>query len=250
MFDDDIIYDTEFAGFKEHQNDSQSRILEQTPKLKSLYLTAGVETKYFLEEEKIISGEIPRYQPVRARAEPMVQEKILLYPLHSADKDNQAAPRFSLISHDLDFKKDVYYLNLTGSGVRKKIPQLDLEPKYSFKLDRSEKKDEASMIDDETFIDLLSKEVVFADNTKVKMTEENILLDLEEHNTFYGLDNFTIEFYEIEEEATSTAAESLRKIEDMEEINSLFHIKTDEHVTKISVPTGKNRNYYKRGEET
>ena len=39
-------------------------------------------------------------------------------------------------------------------------------------------------------------------------------------------------------------------VEKLEEINTLFHIKTDEHVDKIHIPTGKNRNYYRRGEET
>ena len=194
MFDDDIMYNTENAGFKEHQNDAEGRILEQTPKLKTLCLTAGVETKYFSEEEKIISGEIPRYDQATPRVQPSIQEKILLYPLHSAEKDNQSAPRFSLFSHFLDFKKDVYFLNLTGSGVQKNIPQLDLQPIYTFKFDDSEKKEKPSMIDDEFFIDLLEKEVAFADNTKIKMKAQDIVLDLEEINSFYGLDNFSIDF--------------------------------------------------------
>ncbi len=250
MFDDDVMYNTETAGFKEHQNDAESRILEETPKLKTLYLTTGVETKYYIEEEKIISGELARYETVRPRAEPLIQEKILLYPLHSSEKNNQAAPRFSLTSHFLDFKKDVYFLSLTGSGVQKNIPQLDLAPAYKFKRVESEKEEESSMIDDETFIDLLSREVTFADNTKIKMTSEDIVLDLEEYNAFYGLDNFTVELYEIEEAIGADEIESLRKIEKLEEINTLFHIKTDEHVDKIHIPTGKNRNYYRRGEET
>ncbi len=250
MFDDDILYNTENAGFSEHQNDAEIRILSETPKMKTLYLTCGVETKYYIEEEKIISGEIPRFQPTNVRVEPLVQEKILLYPLHSAEKDNQNAPRYNLVSHTLPFSREVYFLSLTGSGVQKKIPQLDLEPKYTFKTDRESAFDHPAMIDEETFVDLLSSEVVFADNSKIKMMEKEIILDLEEYNTFYGLDNFTIEFYEITEPVNNNEHQSLRKINNIEEINKLFHIRTDEDVASVKILTDKERNHYKRGEET
>ncbi len=44
FFDDDILYDSEKAGFSETQNSSQQRIIEETPKLKPQHLTSGVLT--------------------------------------------------------------------------------------------------------------------------------------------------------------------------------------------------------------
>ena len=44
FFDDDILYDTEAAGFSENQNDSKDRIISNTPKLKTNGNIIGVET--------------------------------------------------------------------------------------------------------------------------------------------------------------------------------------------------------------
>ena len=44
FFDDDILYNSEKAGFSESQNSSQKRIIEETPKLKTQHLTTGVLT--------------------------------------------------------------------------------------------------------------------------------------------------------------------------------------------------------------
>ena len=52
FFDDDIIYNSNYAGFDEHQNHSETRIIEETPKLKTQSITLGVETKYIIENHK------------------------------------------------------------------------------------------------------------------------------------------------------------------------------------------------------
>ena len=49
FFDDDIIYNSAFAGFTEHQNDTESRILENTPKLKTQALTTSVERQFKID---------------------------------------------------------------------------------------------------------------------------------------------------------------------------------------------------------
>ena len=43
FYDDDILYDSTKGGFSEHQNNTEKRILEHTPKLKTQYLTYSVE---------------------------------------------------------------------------------------------------------------------------------------------------------------------------------------------------------------
>jgi hypothetical protein len=246
MFDDDILYESELAGFTEHQNDTEPRIMKETPKFKSPHLTVGVETRYIVEDQRIVDGTRDRFVSINRNADPSIQERILLYPLHSQEPHVQKACRFNIKSHQMDFTGDVKFLELTGSGIRKKIPQLTLNALYTFHEDRTDKK-EPALIGDETFIDLYSRDVVFADNTKISINSRDIVLDVEEHNTFYGLDNFKIEIFEVIE--TKGKDDTLRRIDDIDEINHYFHIKTDEDIDKVSIHSAAQRNYYKRGEE-
>ena len=106
------------------------------------------------------------------------------------------------------------------------------------------------MINNESFFDLAAEEIVFADNTKLTTVKSNLVIDLEELNVFYGLDNFEVEIYEILDEAGPGEKERLVRIEDLNKINELFTIKTDEDVEGVKLKTGKNNNYYRRGEKT
>ena len=51
FFDDDVLYNSEKAGFQELQNETEERILNKTPKLKTQHLTSGVETHFSHIEE-------------------------------------------------------------------------------------------------------------------------------------------------------------------------------------------------------
>ena len=44
FYDDDILYDTKYAGYIEQQNESQVRILENTPTTKAQYVRHGIES--------------------------------------------------------------------------------------------------------------------------------------------------------------------------------------------------------------
>ena len=46
FFDDDILYNAQKAGFSEKQNQTESRIIKDTPKLKTQHLTTGVVTSF------------------------------------------------------------------------------------------------------------------------------------------------------------------------------------------------------------
>ena len=60
FFDDDVLYDSEKAGFKEHQNSTQKRIIEETPKLKTQHLTTGIATHFDRLEDLGIRSTTPR----------------------------------------------------------------------------------------------------------------------------------------------------------------------------------------------
>jgi hypothetical protein len=105
---------------------------------------------------------------------------------------------------------------------------------------------EPSMLNSETFVDLTSKEVTFLDQSKIKIYGNSVLLDLEEFNVFFGSDNFELEIYEV---TTNENKEILNKIDNLNEINKLFHIKTDEDVTDVKVKTKRKSNYHRTDEK-
>ena len=105
FFDDDILYDSKCGGFTEHQNDTKDRILKNTPKLKTQYLTTPVEERFDMESEKIENKERQVFEPIVKPVSFKSQEKILLYPLANKDTQTQQAPRFDLRNFGKEFEK-------------------------------------------------------------------------------------------------------------------------------------------------
>ena len=246
FFDDDILYNSEAAGLSEHQNNTEARILEETPKLRTQPLTLGVETRFEKEQDMIDEGQREAFIPINREADSRVQDRILLYPLGSHEVANQKAPKFNLRALGEKMVEGITFQQITGSGIRKNIPQINISASFSLSEDRTETLEQPGMVNMETFFDLTSREVVFADNSKLNVSGQPIILDLEELNVFYGLDNFELEVYEVEERS---AGKLLTRIKDLNKINKLFHIKTDGDVQEVEVKTGRKSNYY-RSDET
>ena len=245
FFDDDILYNTACANFEEHQNDSEPRITENTPRLRSQHLTKGVQSRFLLETESINQLDQSVFTPVATLASPATQDRILLYPLAEQEVGTQKAPAINIISRGQAFEDGVKFLELTGSGIRKNIPQITVKPKHLLMEDRSSTIP-AQMINDESFIDLTSDEITFADNSKIKLSRSNLVLDVEELNVFFGKDNFELEIYEVVE--VDGKEDVITRMTDMEKINKYFHIKTDSSVTSVPAQTSKELNHHRRTE--
>tara|TARA_E500000331_G_scaffold190761_1_gene183518 strand:- start:3400 stop:4623 length:1224 start_codon:yes stop_codon:yes gene_type:complete len=372
FFDDDILYDASKGGFTEEQNETEKRILENTPKLKTQYLTLGVEEAYenkakenhalellddgymqstitsiqrdmrdpdllpqaayenegtlafldyFLRAQIRMAGD-NRFTPLRRNCDHDVQEKILLYPLYDQEIQNPNAPRYDILSLDAKFKDSVSYQHFTASGIIKNVPQLKMSPGYKIILDntlntqQSEQSredilaqsqaslaetpngaeqqilsllgdsnepaqsgpvydgqtgtrinsDATSLIDqarssrsspqgfrsgissEESFVDLTSDEIIFNNNTKLKLEKNSIILDIEELNSYFGSDNFTLQIFEIKTRENKT--DHLREIDDIFEIRDLFNIKSDNSIKLegIEYKTRRQKNNKKRSD--
>ena len=245
FFDDDIIYNSSFAGFSEHQNETEKRILEETPRFRTQPITFPIEKAYSIETDLIKEGVLEKFKPISRRAEPIIQERILLYPMNNQDIQTEESPRFNIESYGAKFKGDLSYLNLTSSGIIKNIPQINIEPLYTIRIDKEDVKT-PKMLNQETYVELTSLETRFLDNSAVIVNPEHVSISIEELNSHYGIDNFEIEVYEVVE--TDGQDDSLIRIESLEEINQYFHIKTDEHAISVPRKEPKARNYYRYGE--
>lgn len=246
FFDDDILYNSSNAGFQEHQNDTENRILKETPRLKTQHLTSGVHTRYMILDELIVEEVVPRYENIVQNVLPSIQERILLYPLGEQETATQSSPHFMVSSMDSPFTDAVQQSPLVQEGIVKDIPRLLIRPVYKIEVDRSSVGLENTMINEETFVDLASDEITFADNSKIKIKKENIVLDVGESNTFYEKNNFSLSIFHVQR---SGDKESLVPIRYLKNINKLFHIKTDEDSLGGKYEEPSKRGHYGKGEQ-
>tara|TARA_B100000085_G_scaffold218006_1_gene202610 strand:+ start:32783 stop:33643 length:861 start_codon:yes stop_codon:yes gene_type:complete len=251
FFDDDILYDSDYANFAEHQNDTEIRILENTPRLKTRHVSYPVEQSYLDEQEVADNTESDRrrhsliFKEIKRDLDPLIQERLLLYPLHSKEIQNEKAPRIQVRTLDQRISGSITMLNLTSSGIIKNIPQITINPEYRIEENRMNLQPR-KMVNQESYFDLSSREVVFADNSKINVLSKDIVIDIEEVNAFFGNDNFEIEVYEVIE--VDGRDDDLRRIEDLEEVGKFFHIRTDEDIPGFTIESGRKKNYYRRGE--
>jgi hypothetical protein len=248
FFDDDILYNSSNGGFQEHQNDTENRVLKETPRMKTLYQTSGVQTSYISRDDLIEERKIPRYETIVENILPELQERILLYPLSEQETAVQSAPHFIVSAQDTPFSGTVGSANAerVESGIVKDIPKLELRPTYYIERDRNTIPDASPMVNSETFIDLTSDEITFADNSKIRVKKENIMLDVGESNTFYEKENFYLTIFHVQE---SEEKKILVPIRYLENINKLFHIKTDEDAIGDKYKSSKQRGNYNKGDQ-
>ena len=245
FFDDDILYRSECASFSEHQNETEDRILLDTPRLKTRHLTYPIQKRYVENTERIINKERLRFVPLYENYDPEKQERLLLYPLMNQDISKVESPRYDIrtVNSKID---SVTFDVLTGSGIQKNIPILNTRQDFIIKEDRKDLKQPSTMTA-ETFIDFLSEDIVFADNSKIQVESQEIILDVQELNCFSGLDNFRLNVFEVVKQEDGT--EKMIKFENLEEIGMFFEIITDDDVKEVESQNLKSTNYYKRGEE-
>ena len=128
FFDDDILYNSEYAGFTEPQNNAEERILE-TPRIKTQHVVIGVETSFDEEQERIESGSAEVFKQITKNQKPEAVQKLLKYTLEKNEINSQESPRFKigLAGPYIRSFKD----SITIEDVELPIPQLNLTSSYT-----------------------------------------------------------------------------------------------------------------------
>jgi len=195
FFDNDILYDTEYAGVEEEQNASKKRIVEETPRCRTQYAYHGVETDIVksLTNIKEDGVEAPR---MLGKIE---KHYSLNGPLANSAPNIQYAPAWSIkFAHgELSGSVDV----LTGTTHKTLfVPQLSSSVTFktqvvanSFGYDSAE--------DDEFGSDLeingvFGDKLNFGQDKVLRVEEDYLLLEIEEKNSIYSSKNFDIEIFE------------------------------------------------------
>ena len=166
FYDDDIIYDTEYAGYTEDQNKNQDRILENI-RTKLQANLAGIDTTS------------PQLMEQQSEAD---RNNFLVSSLGSAEPGNDKYPSWSIRFFNENLVRVVS--RTTGSYFSYDIvPQLDATVTYRTFVSEDPNKDPEFRFQDDTFIDL---------------EEDSLFIRVVENNTTFGKDNFEIEVFERE----------------------------------------------------
>ena len=236
FFDDDILYNSEKAGFSEEQNSAEDRIIE-TPRLKTMHVNSGVETNFKQEQKLIETGSLPVYQQIKEDEQPQVAQKLLTYSLEKNEINSQEAPRLQLgLNGSYIYSTSS---SLTIDGVTLPIPQLNLTSSYTIVRDTRNAIDKIPqvIVDSENYLELTADEVEFLDKSRIIIRRQDLIIDVDEFGVDLGLDNFEIEIFEITEEkkenpnGETVTKENLRKLSSRQEIKKYFDIRTDSMVS-------------------
>jgi len=211
FFDDDVVYDSEYAGLQEDQNDITNRIKE-VPRHKPQGAYTGVEenVKSYLEEKRrslMDSNYIP--QPDNEK------NYTLPNPLGTSELSSEYIPAWHLrfltgeiVEGSVEF--------LTGSTQTLKIPQLHVESTTNIVYDKNwddedegddDDGDSGKMPADDSFTTY--EDGAAGGMTGVDIEHENILIYVKEEHAEFTNENFEIEIYEVEQEETTQGTETV-----------------------------------------
>lgn len=214
FYDDDILYNTNAAGFSEAQKDADRRIRFDTPSLRVQKSTTGAETRVnqFLEAtEEAQKDATGNYVVTQNSVDfinafqdaPQFAQKFFLGsdPLGTSDLKTQYAPAWHLNALAGEISSSQYYqtVNLTSSnagladGIVRNIPQIDITIDYKTFYSSD---DEISDFNNEGEKEKITK--LTTDNAAgvaLYLQENYLVLDIVERNTDNLKENFEIEVF-------------------------------------------------------
>jgi len=209
FFDDDILYDSEYGGFTEGQNEAQTRITGSA-RTRTQYNFSGVETEIrkMAAMKDIISAGIPEHESISIQAT-KDRDYALSLPLGRSDIGSENYPAWSITCLKGEISSSVPYS--TSSLGTIPIVRLELEDVvYKTSVKNKSEEDADALQLDETLnqigesapeadpSDLILANRIYDDGTYISIEEDFILLELLEKNTPFDRDNIDIEVFKYE----------------------------------------------------
>jgi len=212
FYDDDILYNSEWAGVNEEQNSADRRIRYETPNLKVIPTKTGAETRVARFQDKVSQDLAGQNSDPAAHALAFQQESFIertnssSYPLGTAlmTTDKTAAWTVGALHNTIDSTKEYIISNPSSSyadknhGVITRIPQLNIDVNYKIFFQKGEFSEFA-----------ISDYFLGATETNIYLSLERdyLVLDILEGNTSFAKENFEVEvFFESETTGSSVSA--------------------------------------------
>jgi len=221
FFDDDILYDSQYAGYTELQNDSQSRIVDAA-RQRTQYNFSGVETE--IKKQMVLLDEISWRRGVTEQDRIAIQatkdrDYALSLPMGRSDIGNENYPAWSATFLNGAISGSIPY-STSSLGV---IPIVRLTAEdviYKTEVKNKGDEDPTQLNLDDTLnqigesapeadpSDLILANRVYDDGTYISIEEDYLLMEILEKNTPFEEENLDIEVFKFEEN-TQTGNEVL-----------------------------------------
>ena len=222
FYDDGVIYDSQYMGFSENQNNSHPRIQEDTPNLKTLHNFHSIEDDMTRAVQAKNSGK-------EALAQLMIQPtpekaQILVNPLANSQLATDKAPSWnvSALSGRILTGSTTSTLTLSSSATVLNIPQIEVDIRYRPRVKSVEDliTEQENGIDTKYALEVVDARV-FDDNTYISIDKDNLILQILEENVPQGNDNFEVEFFSIEDVKTNNKVKNTTSIEQLNQLRLL-----------------------------
>lgn len=213
FFDDDILYDSQYASeMVETQNNVETRIQEETPRLKTQYVHHGLETniqkinEQLQNKNALNSGQ--KILPTQEKA------YTLSAPIGTSSPSTKYLPAWDLRAIRGEFSGSITYEEDSFSMLR--IPQIDIDLKYEIsnrQVDQAGDNSDLAPVDGAAGVfghDGFDLE--FQDGQGIFIKRNNILIDISEENAPFDKNNFEIEVFLVEDQTDSNDSGGTKKI--------------------------------------
>ena len=256
FFDDDIVYDIARADRSEHQNDTEDGI-KQAIRNETLHISTGIEEDFELETRALDDKNIEIYKETKKIQLEQEKESLLRYPLCNYEINSEDSPAINIKLFDSVFGEGVGKSS-TQAMLGIDIPKIFLTSSYTLSRDTREQIQidlenipeaiRRRMENTEEHLNLIEPTVQYLDGSKISMSSQSAIFEVEEENVYFKKHNFSLEIYEyIEiEDASGTRREVLVLIDDEEELEALFEVEVDNEIIdeRLSTSRNKNKNFY------
>lgn len=216
FYDDGIVYDSEYAGFTEGQNDTEDRIQNNTPNTKTIHNFHSIEDDLARAVETKNSGD-------EALAQLMLQQtpeksQVLINPLANSDlaTDKMPAWSISLLSGEILTGSTTTTLTLSSSATVLNIPQIEAQIQYDVTIKQQSEisQEERDAIANgeldgtpQEILDAIGngampngfETFVFEDGTYFTIDKRDLIFQIIEENVPQANDNFEIEIFSLED---------------------------------------------------
>ena len=203
FFDDDIVYDSAYAGFNESHTETEPRIQENTPRLKTQYVFSSREDEIRkIHRQAYLEANDPDYNIVNSvpNAE---KHYSLSYAIGSSDHaDNAPAWSVKFLNAPLSASKSY----ITGACPTVLIPQINVDIVYTTQIRDmiEDRQNEFGFLTMPSLKDYPQKyHKVYSDGSYISISKKDLMIEVIEHNTEYEKENFDIEIFRIEREDTT-----------------------------------------------
>ena len=207
FFDDDVIYDSAYAGFGEHPAEAEGR-MTTTPRIKTQHAFEGAETRVAKIKQSQVQQQLPNDEGVSV-LEPSIPTTTnttnMSAHLGTSAFNSTKAPAWNIRLLDGHIEESVHYG--TGSIKTEGIPQIDVKSTTRVSVLSPDEYDDLvdmdpTLGDSNEFVSEeehgLQLTDIFEDGSSFQVLGDTIIFDIEEFHTARREFNFDVEVFEIE----------------------------------------------------